>query len=237
MQRKVLILASGEGRRMNSKTPKQFLLLNGLPILMHTIKAFSNFEKIFVVLKKDQKTNWEKLCEKYNFLEEHSIVYGGRTRFESVKKGLENIDDNSLLAIHDGVRPLISKHIINSLMKSVKKGVGVIPVVPVKDSIREIKIEKKENNAQLLNTVSKLYSKIVNRDHLYKVQTPQCFLSADIKNAYNQISNRNMNVQNNFTDDAQVFERNGGVITTIKGEEKNIKITTNEDILIASTLT
>ncbi len=215
MQKKALILASGEGMRMQSNIPKQFLLLNGLPILMHTIKAFSHFDEVYIVIKKNQKNYWEKLCHKYKFDEKHTVIYGGKTRFQSVKKGLKYIDAKSIVAIHDGVRPLISKKQINQLMLNVRKGVGVIPILHVKDSIKRIKASK---------------SVYINRDDLYKVQTPQCFLSSDIKNAYEA---REKLI---FTDDASVFEYCGGAITTIIGEEKNIKITTNDDVLIASKL-
>ena len=118
------------------------------------------------------------------------------------------------LAIHDGVRPLISKKLIDSLITKTKNGVGVIPIVPVKDSIRKV---KGENSVHL------------DRSNLYKVQTPQCFLSKDIKEAYTQ------EFSDTFTDDASVFEAKGrGRITTLLGEEKNLKITTKEDLTIAN---
>ena len=215
MQKKALILASGEGVRMRSKIPKQFLLLNDLPIIMHTIKAFSHFNEVYVVIQKKQMNFWKELCHKYMFHEKHTIVFGGKTRFKSVKNSLEFVDSKSIIAIHDGVRPLISKQQIDKLVSKVKKGIGSIPVVPIKDSIKRINLDT---------------STYINREDLYKIQTPQCFISAEIKNAYK------VNEKATFTDDASVFEYSGGVITTITGEERNIKITTNEDILIASKL-
>jgi len=215
MQKVALIVAGGKGERMNADIPKQFLLLNGTPILMHTLKQFSHFEEIVLVLPHSQFDYWRELCNTYNFTQKHTLVPGGTTRFYSVKNGLEQIDENSVIAIHDGVRPLISTALINSLVAETKRGVGIIPIVPVKDSIRKVEGE---------NSVH------IDRSNLYKVQTPQCFVSADIKEAYTQDSS------DTFTDDASVFEANGGEITTLLGEEKNLKITTKEDLKVASIL-
>ena len=215
MQKVALIVAGGKGDRMNTDIPKQFLLLNGTPILMHTLKQFSHFEEIVLVLPHSQFDYWRELCSTYNFTQKHTLVAGGTTRFYSVKNGLEKIDANSIVAIHDGVRPLISTKLIDSLITETKSGIGIIPIVPVKDSIRKVEGE---------NSVH------VDRSSLFKVQTPQCFLSADIKKAYTQ------EFSDTFTDDASVFEANGGEITTLLGEEKNLKITTKEDLKIASIL-
>jgi 2-C-methyl-D-erythritol 4-phosphate cytidylyltransferase len=213
MQKVALIVAGGKGDRMNADIPKQFLLLNGTPILMHTLKQFSHFEEIVLVLPHSQFDYWRELCSNYNFTQKHTLVAGGTIRFYSVKNGLEKIEENSVIAIHDGVRPLISKKLIDSLITKTKNGVGVIPIVPVKDSIRKV---KGENSVHL------------DRSNLYKVQTPQCFLSTDIKEAYTQ------EFSDTFTDDASVFEANGGKINTLLGEEKNLKITTREDLTIAN---
>jgi len=215
MKKVALIVAGGKGERMNADIPKQFLLLNNLPILMHTIKQFSHFEEIVLVLPKSQFDYWNGLCKNNNFNQIHILVEGGETRFHSVKNGLDKIDNTSVVAIHDGVRPLISTALINNLVGETKSGRGVIPIIPVKNSIRKIEGE---------NSVH------IDRSNLYKVQTPQCFLSADIKEAYTQ------DFSGNFTDDASVFEANGGKINTLLGEEKNLKITTQEDLNIAEIL-
>ena len=212
MKKVALIVAGGEGERMNSSIPKQFLLLNSLPILMRTIKQFSHFDEIVLVLPNSQFECWNELCVSHNFTQKHIQVSGGESRFHSVKNGLEKIDNNSIVAIHDGVRPLVSANLITNIITKTKNGIGVIPVVPVKDSIRKV---KGENSTQ------------IDRSNLYKVQTPQCFLSADIKEAYTQ------EFSEFFTDDASVFESNAGKITTIIGEEKNLKITTEEDLKIS----
>ena len=212
MEKVALIVAGGKGERMNSKIPKQFLLINNTPVLMHTLKKFSDFNKIFLVLPYSQFDYWKSLCKKHNFTDKHILIKGGKTRFESVKNGLKGIHEEAIIAIHDGVRPIISKNLIAKLIAKTKHGVGIIPGVPLKDSIRE-------NNG--------VQSKHINRDNLYRVQTPQCFISCEIKNAYKQ------NYSDFFTDDASVFENNSGKIVLISGEEKNIKITTQEDLKIA----
>ena len=213
MQKVALIVAGGKGERMKADLPKQFLLLNGTPILIHTLKQFSHFEEIVLVLPHSQFEYWQELCNTYNFSKQHILVAGGITRFHSVKNGLDSIADNTIVAIHDGVRPLISTTLIDSLVAETKSGIGVIPIVPVKDSIRKV---EGENSVHL------------DRSNLFKVQTPQCFLSADIQKAYTQ------DFSDTFTDDASVFEANGGKINTLLGEEKNLKITTEKDLKIAS---
>jgi 2-C-methyl-D-erythritol 4-phosphate cytidylyltransferase len=215
MQKIALIVAGGQGERMNASIPKQFLLLKRAPILMHTLKQFSHFEEIVLVLPSTQFDYWHSLCKTYDFTLQHTLVAGGKTRFHSVKNGLEKVTANSIVAIHDGVRPLASTSLINRLISQTKKGIGVIPVVPVKDSIRKVDGENSTH---------------INKNKLYKVQTPQCFFSFDIKNAYTQ------EFSAHFTDDASVFESNHGKITAISGEERNLKITTKEDLKITEAL-
>ena len=212
MRKVALIVAGGKGTRMKNSIPKQFLLLNNFPILMHTLKQFAHFEKTFLVLPKSEFDYWRKLCISYNFNQEHILIEGGESRFQSVRNGLKKIDDNTAVAIHDGVRPLVSKDVINRLINKTKNGVGVVPVLPVKNSIRKIEGD---------------ISVSINRNNLHKVQTPQCFLSSNIQNAYRQ------KYSTSFTDDASVFESSGGKIIAILGEEKNFKITTKKDLLFA----
>jgi 2-C-methyl-D-erythritol 4-phosphate cytidylyltransferase len=215
MQKIALIVAGGIGGRMNTIIPKQFLLLNKLPILMHTLNQFSHLEEIILVLPSAQFDYWDSLCNTYNFTLKHTLVAGGETRFHSVKNGLGKVDDASIVAIHDGVRPLASTSLINRLISKVKEGIGIIPIVPVKDSIRKVDGENSTH---------------IDRSKLYKVQTPQCFFSSNIKKAYTQEFSKH------FTDDASVFENNGGQITAILGEEKNLKITTEEELRISEFL-
>ena len=210
MQKIALIVAGGKGKRMKSSIPKQFLCFKGAPILMHTIKKFDFLDNIIVVLPSSELDNWKSLCQKYKFILPHTLVEGGSTRIESVRKGLKNISRNVIVAIHDGVRPLISKELINKLIAEVKPNTGAIPIIPVKDSLRKVTAN---------NSIS------IDRSNMFHVQTPQCFLSDEIKEAYNNIT-----INNNFTDDASIFEHNKGKIKTVLGEENNIKITTQQDL-------
>ena len=212
MQKVALIVAGGKGNRMNAEIPKQFLLLKNLPVLMHTLNQFSHFDEIILVLAKTEFDTWKALCKEHNFTLKHTLVAGGLNRFSSVKNGLSKVPGKSIVAIHDGVRPLISKKLIDTLIAASKKGIGIVPVIPVKDSLRKVDGRK---------------SKAVSRNSLYKVQTPQCFFSKTIKDAYRQ------NFSLFFTDDASVLESNGCKIETIQGEERNLKITTQEDLNIA----
>ena len=209
MKKIALIVAGGKGVRMGLGFPKQFLKLNNLPILMHTINLFLHFDKIYVVISKEESENWKKLCKKYKFTVAHTICSGGKSRFESVKNGLKKVSEsNSIVAIHDGARPFASKNMIDKLMSATNDGVGAIPVLKINDSIR------KKNK---LATVS------VDRRKFFTVQTPQCFILQDIQAAYKKIADLTM------TDDASVFEKYGGNIKLVEGEENNIKITTQKD--------
>lgn len=212
MKKVALIVAGGKGSRMNTEIPKQFLLLKGYPILMHTLNQFSYFDELILVLSETEFDNWKTLCKEYDFALKHTLVAGSLNRFGSVKNGLREVDGDAVVAIHDGVRPLISKGLIKRAIDATKKGYGVVPVVPVKDSLRKLDGNK---------------SSAIDRNSLYKVQTPQCFFASTIKDAYMQ------NFSLFFTDDASVLESNGGKINTIQGEEKNLKITTLEDLNIA----
>jgi len=215
MDRTALIVAGRKGLRMQTSTPKQFLILRDLPVLMHTINKFSDFKNIILVLPIDQFSEWRNLCKKFHFSVQHTLVQGGSNRYESVKRGLENITKNCIVAIHDGVRPLITKLLINKLCQEVVSGTGIIPVMPIKESLRKI---DKHNNYYL------------DRDSIVSVQTPQCFLSNEIIAAYSSATS------NKFSDDASVFEKNNGKISMLDGEEQNIKITTKQDLVIAENL-
>jgi len=217
MNKTALILAAGFGERMKASVPKQFLLLNNLPILMHTIKKFADFDDIVVVINKSYFNFWDKLCIKYNFTIKHTVVAGGKNRFNSVKNGLSLISDECAIAIHDGVRPFVSKTLINKIINKVidsGKNIGLVPTVPIKDSI----------------CINKKKFQHIDRNNMFLIQTPQCFFGKNIKKAYQQ------KFQTSFTDDASVFIKNNGKIDTIFGEETNIKITTQEDLKLFSHL-
>lgn len=219
MKKYAIIVAGGSGTRMNSEIPKQFLLLKNKPILMQTLSKFAQIKDIelIVVLPENQIELWENLCKKYDFNLDYTIVKGGNTRIESVKNGLNSItNDESLVAIHDGVRPLITINTIEKSFEEAKKNGNAIVVVSPKDSIRQ---KTNDNN-----------TKSVNRNDFYLVQTPQTFQTHLIKKAY-----QSDNI-NHLTDDASVLENIGKKIFLIEGDYQNIKITTPEDLIVAEAL-
>lgn len=218
LKKSVIIVAGGIGNRMQSEVPKQFLLLRNQPILCHTIQKFYSFDKsisIIVVLPKNQFDYWNELCKKYNFTIAHQMVKGGKTRFESVKNGLAIIPDNQLVAIHDGVRPLVSENVIKNCFQKAKESGAAIPVISINESLRSI-----SNDG----------SKIINRENIKLVQTPQVFNSSMLKKAYQQ------EYRDCFTDDASVFESDGKSVALVEGSRENIKITRVLDLKIAEAL-
>jgi 2-C-methyl-D-erythritol 4-phosphate cytidylyltransferase len=214
----VVIVAGGSGKRMGMDTPKQFLELAGRPVLMHTIERFRKFNdsiEIITVLPENQLRFWAELQKKYSFDIPHTLVKGGSKRFISVRHGLEFVNSPGLVAIHDGVRPLVRLETIKRCFDTAEKHGNAIPVISPADSLR---IEKDNANSP------------VNRMLVKQVQTPQVFDVAKIKKAYLQ------DFDPSFTDDASVLEKTGEKIHLVEGNRENIKITNPEDLFIAQTL-
>ena len=217
-----IILAGGKGLRMGSDIPKQFLPVGGLPVLMHTIRRFREYDAslhIILVLPKAQQDYWKRLCEKYQFDIDYAVADGGATRFHSIKNGLQLIPDEEqgVVAVHDGVRPFPAVGVIRDCFETARQTGTAIPVIPVVETIRHL-----ENKVQR--------SKTVPRDEYRLVQTPQAFDIQLHKRAYAQEYN------DGFTDDASVVESLGHPITLVNGNRENIKITTPFDLTIAEAL-
>jgi len=213
-----IIVAGGSGNRMQTETPKQFLLLNNLPVLMHTIKAFAQSDaqpKILLVLNTDQQGYWKRLCEEFNFRIPHEIIDGGNERFHSVKNALNSITEDCFVAIHDAVRPLVSKQLIDNCFKQAELKGNVIAAVQSSDSVRMLREDK---------------TSALKRDEIYLVQTPQTFGINILKEAYQQ------DFASFFTDDASVVESIGQDINIVEGERNNIKITFPIDLELAELL-
>jgi 2-C-methyl-D-erythritol 4-phosphate cytidylyltransferase len=218
MKKFVLIVAGGSGQRMGAELPKQFLELCGKPILMHTLQRFFKFDpqaELILVLPESQQQLWQALCIKHSFTIPHQVVSGGATRFHSVKNGLQLIQQEGLVMIHDGVRPLVSEDTLKRCCQIALQKGNAIPVLPVNESLRMIKGQ--ENVA-------------VDRSIYFSVQTPQTFLSGQILKAFEQP------YESTFTDDASVAERAGYAIHMVEGNTANIKITTPTDLVIAEAL-
>lgn len=214
MEEHVLIVAGGRGSRMRKSIPKQFIQIGGLPILMHTIQVFYQYSQILniiLVLPESEISYWKELCGTFKFTIPHKIQSGGLTRQESVQNGLKLIENEGLVAIHDGVRPFVELKLISLGFQQAKKNGNAIASVPLKDSIRFVTVEE---------------NKSVSREDYRIIQTPQTFLASQIKAAYAE-------TRSSFTDDASVAESAGNKINLIEGNYNNIKITTEEDLVFA----
>ncbi|GHA63402.1 2-C-methyl-D-erythritol 4-phosphate cytidylyltransferase [Pontibacter akesuensis] len=200
---------------MQQDVPKQFIEVAGKPILMHTMERFHKYNpavRMVVVLPQEQLIAWRELCRKYSFKLFHMTVAGGATRFGSVKNGLDAVQGEALVAVHDGVRPFVDTDTIKAAFDAADKyGSAVVAVAP-KDSIREL---------------TEQGSMAVPRVKYKLVQTPQCFRASILRKAYEQPELAH------FTDDASVVESIGETITLVEGSYRNIKITTPEDLILA----
>ncbi len=218
IQKYVIVVAGGTGTRMQSVVPKQFIELCAKPILLHTLQKFIDAIpeiKIVLVLSLDFKEEWESICKKYNFNYPVELAQGGETRFHSVKNGMALVPNNCIVAVHDAARPLVSLDTIKNTFKTAQEKGNASPFVPQNESIREIM--GSENKA-------------VDRNSYVIVQTPQCFESSLLKKAFLQDYN------SSFTDDASVLEAIGEKINLVEGNRENIKITTQQDLIIAKAL-
>ena len=211
-KRGVVIVAGGSGRRMHSALPKQFMLLGGIPVVARTINIFAEAlpgAEIVVVLPEEHIAMWKNLAARFD-VAVHKCVAGGAERFHSVKAGIEALsEDVTSIAVHDGVRALVSKRLIIRAALAIEENDAVIPVIEVVDSYRRV-----EQGG----------STILPRSELRIVQTPQIFKSSILRKAYTQ------EFDQAFTDDASVVEAMGIKITLVDGERTNIKLTTPEDM-------
>jgi len=211
----VIIVAGGSGQRMQTAIPKQFLLLDGLPVLMHTINRFNETlpdASIVLVLPSEHFAYWNELLAQFKFDVPHQIALGGETRFHSVKNGLALVH-SGLVGIHDAVRPFVSSSTILKTFEAAMIHGAAVPVLQPSESMRILNSDG--SNEALL------------RDALRTVQTPQCFQAEKIIEAYKQ------EFRPDFTDDASVAESANFKITLVEGNEENIKITRPIDLRIA----
>lgn len=217
MKRSIIITAGGIGKRMESELPKQFLLLGDKPVLLHTLERFFNFDptaQLLITLPKDWVSYWETILTAYNIQIPHELVDGGLERFHSIQNALEKCIGEQI-AIHDGVRPLVSLATIERCFASLNNAAAVVPVLGLKDSLRTGVFENSES---------------VNRTQYFLVHTPQCFDAKTIKTAYLQGFNPR------FTDDASVVEAIGICPLLVLSNEENIKITSPIDLKILSAI-
>lgn len=215
MENCCIIVAGGSGSRMKTELPKQFLPLKGKPVLFHTMRNIHKFDKslkLILVLPESEMVTWEKLCGEYRFNIPHMLIRGGDTRFQSVKNGLSLTYGCELIAVHDGVRPLVSHETLKRCFDCAAEYGAAIPVLPANELVREGSMHQ---------------SVPVDRSRYFMVQTPQVFKASILKQSYNQAWIPE------FTDDASVVENAGIAVQLVMGNRENIKITFPEDIQIA----
>ena len=223
----VIITAGGVGRRMGGKTAKQFIELEGKPVLLRTIEMFRNLSpdiNIILTLPQEYKEYWRNYCFENGLWFRHTIVSGGITRFHSVKNALEHVPGGAVVAVHDGVRPFVPQEMLVSLLGYNFSKEGVAGVIPVMPSIESMRMRTYGDDGMPNG------SKTVNRDEYMFVQTPQVFDAALLRRAYQQ------EYTALFTDDASVVEALGEKVHLVEGNRENIKLTTPFDLKLAEIL-
>ena len=219
MNKYAIIVAGGKGLRMGGELPKQFIPVEGRPVLMRTLDAFHACDasiQLILVLPRDHQPYWRELCAQYQFAVPHRIADGGATRFHSVQSGLSLVDaPEALVAVHDGVRPFVSPEVISRCYAEADAHGAVVPVIPVVETVRQLVGEG---------------SKTVARDAYRLVQTPQTFRATLLRRAYEQP------YTDAFTDDASVVEALGSAVSLVDGNRENIKLTTPFDLIVAKAL-
>ena len=222
MKKYAIVVAGGKGLRMGGEIPKQFIPVQGRPVLMRTLDAFHAYDEsveLIVVLPVAQQDYWKELCREYDFRIPYRLADGGETRFHSVANGLVGVPDgetDALVAVHDGVRPFVSPEVIGHCYEQAVSAQAVVPVIDVVETVRRIE----ENGS----------TTTVPRDRYKLVQTPQVFTVSLLKHAYHQ------EYKPAFTDDASVVEALGIQVTLVKGNRENIKLTTPFDLCVAEAL-
>ena len=226
---KILIaIAAGSGTRMGSALPKQFMDLGGKPILRRTIETFVSAVpglRVITVLPKEHLAFWKEYCLANDFNCPQLLVAGGITRFHSVRNALKKVPDGAIVAIHDGVRPLVSASLVKEMFSRMEGGKihGLIPVVPSVDTLKVLdKAEDPFGGSRLVDSGEE-----IDRERIFGAQTPQMFRSEDIKEAYSQA------YDTAFTDDASVARKKGIPLSFCIGERYNFKLTSPEDLALA----
>ncbi len=240
----VLILGGGQGTRLNSKTPKQFLEIQGVPIIMHSAYAFLKSDskcKIYIGLPQDYVSEWASLKKKYNFNINHKFFKGGQKRFETVYLGIQKIiqenqcHKDDIISIHDGARPFIDSIFISQLISDAKIYGSAVPVISLKNALRRSEVKSSVSNLTITNSINRL--------HYKTAQTPQVFKFHLIEKSYEKLyhlifkDGNNASILSNIFDDASVYEHfknpKEPKINEVPGREYNIKITTPMDYYIA----
>ena len=231
MDRYAIIVAGGSGSRMGGDIPKQFMLLDGKPVILRTIEQFLSLSSpvnIIVILPKAYREYWKEYCFENGVTFRYTLVSGGITRYHSVKNAMKYIPNGAVVAVHDGVRPFVSRSFLERMFLLGEEFGAVVPVVKPVDSMRTVldEEEPETNGAEDIRPAGES----VERENYVFIQTPQVFHSDILSKAYRQA------FIPAFTDDASVVERCGNKIFTAAGSRMNIKITQAEDMLLAEAI-
>lgn len=221
----IVIMAAGSGTRMGAQVPKQFIEIDGKAILQRTIEVFLEAcpgISVVTVLPESFIPYWKNYCILHNFICPQVIVKGGITRFHSVRNALERVPEGAVVGIHDGVRPLVTPALVADMFAQAEYVQALVPVVPCVDTMKVLR-----RNGEVLEAVP---GETVDRSVLWGAQTPQVFHSELLKDAYTQP------FDTAFTDDASVVEKYGKSLSYTMGERLNIKITTQEDLVLAKAI-
>lgn len=219
-----IVVAAGRGKRMGQPLPKQYLPLNGVPILVHVLRAFeaaaSVQEVLLVVPPGDEDDCLEKIVEAHGLHKVLKIVVGGKHRQDSVRHGLEKVEpETDVVIVHDGVRPFVTPDLVHRALEALPGADGVVPGLPVRETVKEV-----EDGGWVVRTLD--------RDRLRVIQTPQAFRREMLEVAHHHALSEGFEA----TDDAVLVERVGGKVRWIPGDPHNLKITTPEDLLMAECL-
>ncbi len=216
-----IVVAGGKGTRFGGNRPKQFLELNGAPVIVQTLRQFercTEIESVIVVLPAEEMAGFQSLIEKFDLKKVSHVVTGGDSRAQSVRNGLAAIDQVDIVAVHDGVRPLVTPEEIDRVVRAARASGAAILVAPIGDTVKEM------DSSQVKRTLP--------RQDLRRALTPQCFRFEILKRAYDclaEIESSGIEV----TDDSFLVERLGVAIIVVEGSARNIKITNQEDLALA----
>ena len=213
-----IVVAAGKGTRLGGARPKQFLELRGVPVIIHTLRQFERCQEInevITVLPAEDTAGFESLTKQFELKKPVRIVAGGATRAQSVRNGLNAIDDADIVAVHDGVRPFVTPEEIDQVVAAARENGAAVLTSPVADTIKRVQ------DGRIIETVS--------RAELRRALTPQCFRFAILKRAYEKLDELE-SPASEITDDSLLVERLGVAVVTVEGSARNIKITNEEDL-------
>ena len=219
-----IVVAAGKGTRLGGDLPKQFLELDGVPVIIHTLRQFERCKQInevITVLPAEDTAGFQSLAQNFELTKVARVVTGGATRAQSVRHGLNAITEADIVAVHDGVRPFVTPEEIDEVVVAARKFGGAILTAPVPDTIKRVE------EGRIVETIP--------RDELLRALTPQCFRFEVLRRAFEQLD-RLESAGAEITDESMLAERLGIEIVSVKGNARNVKITTIDDLKQAEAL-